>query len=157
MTPHLALHRLLRLRIWSQRSQHDGSDPGSLTSMKGSLHRLDTALHLQIDTACSSSISALHAAVRSLEVQDVQLMGRNLAAFRIAARGRCLQLSLRLPRQARFSIASRCSAAGASAFSEVLHGPSSFMLRSVAGMLSPDGRCKTFDATADGPVAREQL
>eukprot|EP00439_Symbiodinium_sp_Y106_P015700 s8027_g2.t1 len=71
---------------------------------------------MTIDTACSSSISALHAAVRSLE-------GEVPAALVAAA--------------------------------EVLHGPSSFMLRSVAGMLSPDGRCKTFDATADGYVRGE--
>lgn len=38
---------------------------------------------------------------------------------------------------------------------EVLHGPSSFVLRSVANMLSGDGRCKTFDATADGYIRGE--
>ena len=35
---------------------------------------------------------------------------------------------------------------------QVLHGPNSFVLRSAANMLSRDGRCKTFNATADGAL-----
>jgi len=39
--------------------------------------------------------------------------------------------------------------------SELLHGPNSLVLRSVAGMLSRVGRCKTFNATADGYIRGE--
>ncbi|CAK0879996.1 unnamed protein product [Prorocentrum cordatum] len=41
------------------------------------------------------------------------------------------------------------------AATELLHGPNSFVLRSVAGMLSGAGRCKTFNATADGYIRGE--
>jgi len=37
----------------------------------------------------------------------------------------------------------------------MIHGPNAFTLRSVAGMLSHDGRCKTSNATADGFVRGE--
>lgn len=40
---------------------------------------------------------------------------------------------------------------------ELLHGPNSLTLRSVAGMLSVDGRCKTFNATANGRAVASAL
>ena len=41
------------------------------------------------------------------------------------------------------------------AAADVMLGAGSLMIRSVAGMLSPDGRCKTFNATADGYIRGE--
>jgi 3-oxoacyl-(acyl-carrier-protein) synthase/fatty-acid desaturase/acyl carrier protein len=72
---------------------------------------------MTLDTACSSSISALNAAAMHLRVTK-------LDSAIVAA-------------------------------TEVIHGPMSLILRCTARMLSTDGRCKTFDASANGYIRAE--
>ncbi|WP_033819470.1 type I polyketide synthase [Kitasatospora sp. MBT63] len=72
---------------------------------------------LSVDTACASSLTAMHLAVEGLRsgATDIALSG-----------------------------AVNC-----------LHHPRIFVMFSQANMLAPDGRCKTFDESADGYVRAE--
>ncbi|CAK9097816.1 unnamed protein product [Durusdinium trenchii] len=95
-------------------------------------NRISFALGLRgtsatIDTACSSSLTSIQAAAESLQ--------RPSRRAGPACR-----------RRLRESVAAGC---------ELLLGPNSVLLRSSASMLSPTGRCQTFNATADGYVRGE--
>lgn len=80
-----------------------------------------------IDTACSSSLTAISAAADILR----------RPSRHVGPTSR---------RKLRESVAAGC---------ELLLGPNSILLRSTASMLSPIGRCQTFNATADGYVRGE--
>ncbi|CAK9026130.1 Phenolphthiocerol/phthiocerol polyketide synthase subunit C ((Phenol)carboxyphthiodiolenone synthase subunit C) (Beta-ketoacyl-acyl-carrier-protein synthase I) (Phthiocerol synthesis polyketide synthase type I PpsC) [Durusdinium trenchii] len=106
--------------------------PGTGVSAALAANRISFALGLRgtsatIDTACSSSLTSIQAAAESLQ--------RPSRRAGPACR-----------RRLRESVAAGC---------ELLLGPNSVLLRSSASMLSPTGRCQTFNATADGYVRGE--
>jgi myxalamid-type polyketide synthase MxaB len=95
---------------------------GTGTSLSVAAGRLSYCLGLRgpslaIDSACSSSLAALHLAVQSLRAGEAEV----------------------------------CLAGGVN----LMMSPDSLVTLCKARMLSPDGRCKTFDAAANGYVRGE--